>query len=41
VTVEHQRLPEAGWVEKIRALWKERLAELAKSLEPQGGGKDR
>jgi hypothetical protein len=35
VTVEHERLPEAAWVEKMRALWKERLAELAKSLEPR------
>jgi hypothetical protein len=36
VTVEHQRLPEAAWVEKMRAVWKERLAEMAKTLQPRG-----
>jgi hypothetical protein len=41
VTVEHERLPEAAWVEKMRAVWKEQLAELAESVEPQGGGMDR
>jgi len=41
VTVEHQRLPEAAWVEKMRAVWKHRFAEIAKSLQPRGEGRDR
>jgi uncharacterized protein DUF4287 len=33
VTVEHERLPDAAAVEMMRAVWKGRLAELAKSLQ--------
>jgi hypothetical protein len=32
VTVEHERLPDAAAVEKMRAFWKERLAHLAEVL---------
>ncbi|MGH2684002.1 MAG: hypothetical protein ACRDJP_00855 [Actinomycetota bacterium] len=33
VSLEHERLPEAARVETMRAMWKERLAALAKQLE--------
>lgn len=33
VTVQHEKLPDAGAVEEMRALWKERLGRLAKLLE--------
>ena len=32
VTVQHERLPDAGAVEEMRALWKEKLHRLAKVL---------
>lgn len=35
VTVEHAKLPEAAWVEKMRADWKRRLGDLAGFLSPQ------
>jgi hypothetical protein len=33
VTVEHERLPNAGSVEEMRAVWKGRLSELARALQ--------
>ncbi|MGH2681651.1 MAG: DUF4287 domain-containing protein [Actinomycetota bacterium] len=33
VTVEHERLPDAEAVEKMRAMWKERLSELARVIQ--------
>jgi uncharacterized protein YndB with AHSA1/START domain len=33
VTVEHERLPDAESVEKMRAMWKDRLSELAKVIQ--------
>jgi hypothetical protein len=36
VTVEHQQLPEAAWVEKMRSTWKERLNDLATILQGEG-----
>jgi uncharacterized protein YndB with AHSA1/START domain len=32
VSLEHERLPDAGAVEEMRAFWKERLARLAETL---------
>ncbi|MGH7511089.1 MAG: hypothetical protein ACREMZ_16730 [Gemmatimonadales bacterium] len=33
VTVEHERLPDATAVEEMRAMWKERLSELARLIQ--------
>jgi uncharacterized protein YndB with AHSA1/START domain len=33
VTVQHEKLPDAGAVEDVRAMWKERLARLADLLQ--------
>ena len=33
VTIQHERLPNAGAVEDMRTMWKERLADLASLLE--------
>jgi hypothetical protein len=33
VTVQHEKLPDAGAVEEMRAMWKERLARLADLLQ--------
>jgi hypothetical protein len=33
VTIQHEKLPDAGAVEEMRAMWKERLNGLAKVLE--------
>jgi uncharacterized protein YndB with AHSA1/START domain len=33
VTVQHEKLPDAASVEKMRALWKDRLSELAKVIQ--------
>jgi hypothetical protein len=32
VTVQHEKLPDAGAVEKMRAFWKERLTRLGEIL---------
>jgi uncharacterized protein YndB with AHSA1/START domain len=34
VTVQHEKLPDAGAVEEMRAMWKEHLKRLAKVLQP-------
>jgi hypothetical protein len=34
VTVQHEKLPDAGSVEEMRAMWKEHLKRLAKELRP-------
>jgi uncharacterized protein YndB with AHSA1/START domain len=33
VTIQHERLPDAGAVEEMRGIWKERLADLDKVLQ--------
>lgn len=33
VTVEHERLPDATAVEEMRAIWKDRLSELARVIQ--------
>jgi uncharacterized protein YndB with AHSA1/START domain len=39
VTVQHERLPDTGAVEEMRAMWKEHLASLAEMLESRVEGR--
>ena len=34
VTVQHEKLPDAASVEKMRGMWKENLKRLAEALQP-------